>query len=384
MPLDEATRVRLGAQPDTTPDVLQSLVSDESVTVRAALALNPASPPETDATLACDVDERVRALLARKLSLLAPSLSAQGQVRLGRDALVILTGLAEDEAVRVRAAIADAVKDLPDAPRAIILRLARDEAISVCEPIIRFSPLLSTDDLVSLVISAPSSGTRLAVALRPAIGADVSDALVSDGADDVVLALLMNATAQIREATLDALVDRSVDHPAWHGPLVRRTVLSQQSVNTLARIVADHLLAVLAERADLDQVLAETLRVLVLARLGPKSDTEEPAAPPMKPTEADLLAAARDGDVANAMTLLATATDMPLAVVRRAASLRSTKGLVSLVWKAGLSMRVGVAMQVLLARSSPATAIKPGPGNSFPLSVQEMCWQLDFLRGKER
>ena len=58
-------------------------------------------------------------------------------------------------------------------------------------------------------------------------------------------------------------------------------------------------------------------------------------------------------------------------------------GLVSLVWKAGFTMKSGYAMQVLLARLSPGVAIKSGPGNSFPLSVQEMCWQLDFLGGDE-
>jgi hypothetical protein len=47
-------------------------------------------------------------------------------------------------------------------------------------------------------------------------------------------------------------------------------------------------------------------------------------------------------------------------------------------------MRTGYAMQVLLARLAPGTALKAGPGNSFPLSVQEMCWQLDFLSGKQR
>jgi hypothetical protein len=73
-----------------------------------------------------------------------------------------------------------------------------------------------------------------------------------------------------------------------------------------------------------------------------------------------------------------------LPAVWRAAMLRSAKGLVSLTWKAGFSMRTGYAMQVLLARLAPGTALKPGPGNSFPLSVQEMCWQLDFLSGKER
>jgi len=394
MALDEATRVRLGAQPDTTPDVLHALVADESVTVRAALALNPAAPAETNAALARDADDRVRALLARKLSMLAPALSEEAQSRLRRETLATLTALAEDETVRVRAAIAEVIKDLPDIPRAIVQLLARDEAVSVCEPVIRFSPLLTADDLVALVAEAPSSGTRLAVARRPAIEAAVSDALAAGGTSDVVLALLMNETAQIREATLDALVDRSIDHPAWHGPLVRRPALSERSVSTLSRIVADHLLEVLAERGDLSPGMAENLRARVSARLRPEPLAPEPVAPQpgagepsvacTKPTEADLLAAAREGDAGKMTIMLATAAEVPLPAVRRAVSLRSAKGLVSLAWKAGFSMQAGMAAQVLLARLAPGSALKPGPGNSFPLSVQEMCWQLEFLGGDQR
>src|ERR1700727_3919959 len=126
---DEATRVRLGAQPDTRPEVLHALADDASVTVRAVLAMNPAADAETNAALARDGDERGRILLARKLSLLAPALSAMAQTRLRRETLATLTALAEDAAERVRAAIAEAVKDLPNAPRDIIMRLAHDEAV---------------------------------------------------------------------------------------------------------------------------------------------------------------------------------------------------------------------------------------------------------------
>src|ERR1700722_2392125 len=263
----EATRVRLSAHPGTAPEVLAALATDASVTVRASLALNPATPAETNAALAVDADERVRPLLARELRLLLPALSGGGQERLRRRTFDTLTALAEDEAVRVRAAIADAIKDLPDAPRAIILRLAHDPEIMVCEPVVQFSPLLTSDDLVSLVAAAPSSGTAVAVARRPAIDATVSDALVSGGTDDAVLALLMNGSAQIREATLDALVERSVEHPDWHGPLVSRPALSHQSTRTLSRLIADHLLERLAARGDLDPVLAADLRARVAVGL---------------------------------------------------------------------------------------------------------------------
>ena len=211
----EASRVRLSAHIDTAPEVLHTLATDTSVTVRASVALNPATSVETNETLAGDPDERVRALVARKLAALVPSLSAKAQTRLRQQTLATLTELAEDETLRVRAAIADAVKDMPEVPRAIILRLAHDDAVTVCEPVIRFSPLLTTDDLVSLVTAAPSPSTAIAVARRAAIDAAVSDAVASGGTDDAVLALLMNGSAQIREATLDALVERSIEHPDW-------------------------------------------------------------------------------------------------------------------------------------------------------------------------
>jgi hypothetical protein len=383
MALDEATRVRLGAQSATAPDVLEGLAKDPSVTVRAALALNPATTAETNASLAHDADDRVRALLARKLGVLVPALSTAALARLRQQTLETLTLLARDETVRVRAAIADAVKDLPDAPRELILRLANDTSVSVCDPVIRFSPLLTSDDLVALVAAAPSPGTRLAVARRPAIDAAVSEAIAAGGTDDVILALLLNGSAQIREATLDALVERSISHADWHAPLVARPVLSAQSVRTLSCIVADQLLGRLAARADLDAGLAAELRSRVAARLEPDPMREPTVSPKDKPGEEDLLEAARDGDAWKAAVMLAAAAEVPLPIVRRAATLRSAKGVVSLVWKAGFSMKAAHALQLLLARLSPGTALRPGPGGSFPLSVQEMRWQLDFLAGHD-
>ena len=72
----EAVRVRLGAGASTDPAVLARLARDPSVTVRASIALNPAAPVDADAALLHDADERVRALLARKLGSLVPTLSA--------------------------------------------------------------------------------------------------------------------------------------------------------------------------------------------------------------------------------------------------------------------------------------------------------------------
>lgn len=376
--MDETTRAHLGIQTSAAREV-----QDATVLTRASLAVNPATPPETNAALAADADDRVRALLARKLGSLVPALSTTGQERLKQQTLGILTALAEDATVRVRAAIAEAIKDLPEAPRAIILHLARDADMLVCEPVIRFSPLLTTDDLVRLVATAPSPGTGVAVARRASIDVAVSDAIAAGGTDDAILALLMNGSAQIREATLDALVERSIEHPDWHEPLIRRPALSDRSARTLSRIVADHMLRLLAARCDLDPALAAELRTRVAAQMQGAPSVAEPSAPVGKPAEADLLTAAREGDVRKAATVLAAAAAVPLSAVRRAATLRSAKGLVSLAWKAGFSMQAGYAVQVSLAGLPPGSALKPGPYNSFPMSVQEMTWQVEFLSSKD-
>src|SRR5438105_4668029 len=78
-----------------------------------------------------------------------------------------------------RAAVAEVVKDMPSAPRALIVRLAHDTEISVSEPVIRLSPLLMTEDLLALVTKAPAPGATLAVARRAQLDEDVSDAIAA-------------------------------------------------------------------------------------------------------------------------------------------------------------------------------------------------------------
>jgi uncharacterized protein (DUF2336 family) len=395
----EAARVRLGASTATKPDVLHGLANDSSVTVRAALALNPATPSQANEALAGDPDERVRILLARKLAVLVPSLSAADQEQLCRETWETLLRLAADEAIRVRATIAEAVKDMPAAPRELIVRLANDTALSVREPVIRLSPLLMTDDLLALLARAPGPGTALAVAHRPRLDEAVSDAIAASADNAAIRALLANHSAQIREATLDALIARSVDHADWHEPLVHRPSLPPRAARILSEIVATHLLEVLATRVDLAPSLAEDLRHRLVARL--PADARRPTAEP-EPTmdealsearamarrgelgEVALLEAARNGNICRAAALLAVAAGIAVSVVDRAASLRSAKGLVSLVWKAGFTMRSAVAMQTLLARLAPDAILSGGPGGAFPLAIEEMRWQLEFLDRMDR
>ena len=440
---DEATRVRQGACITTSPDILRDLATDPSVTVRASLALNPALPPQISAILAADTDARVRQILSRKLAPLTPQLPEEDRQRVQRNAVASLTAMVADAALRVRANIAEAVRDLPDGPRDIILRLAHDPAVMVCEPVIRFSPMLTREDLVTLITSGPPPSTILAVANRQKIGAAVSDAIVDTADFAAIGALLANQTAQIREATLDALAAQSEEQTGWQEPLVNRPHLPAVAQRILSEIVTGHLLEILAARRDLDPKVGQALRV-ALAR-GVVSGGRVPQTPPVpvargmawaagirrvesseqaakgdspeKPRDDldgtarphvggrrvsgvrdgvlqvgrvedggqvddySILDALRRNAVAAAASMMAVRAGVPLSVIERACELQSAKAIVSLAWKARMSPQTAVVLQALLARLSPDHILRPGPSGEFPLSEDAMRWQLAFLAG---
>lgn len=391
---EEEHKVRLGANTATPPDILVKLASDKSMMVRAAVAINQAAPAEAHDLLANDMEERVRILLARKLAALAPSLSDNDQDQLHRRTFATLAQLVEDEAVRVRTAIADVMADMPHAPRALILRLAHDTAIPVSEPVIRLSPLLEPNDLIALLAAPPNANTATAVARRPSLTAAVSDAVAATADSAAIRELLANPTAAIQEATLDALVSQAVEHTDWHEPLVRRPILPAPAACALSEIVATHLLRTLADRLDFPPDTAEDLRRRLMSRLEQDGSSDRRRATATdtdfatqakslivtdQPSEQKLAQAIREGKNQLAATILAGAAGVPQTAVDRAVSLRSSKALISLVWKAGYSTAIAESVQSALAGLAPASVLRPTPSGLFPLSAEEMRWQIDFL-----
>ncbi len=379
----EAERTVLAARPETAPELLYYLASDAAVAVRAAVAANAATPPQADRILAGDEDPRVRAILGRKLAGLAPLLGGQSPDRLRRLAWETLCRLAADAAVMVRAMIAEEVKAMPDAPRSLILQLARDASMVVAEPVIRFSPLLTEADLLALVMGPPVPETLAAVARRPEIGEAISDAIATTEDPEAVTALLGNPSAAIREATLDAVIAQAGAHVAWQEKLVARPSLPPRAAMALARCVAEHLLETLAARPELDPRHAVELREAVARRLdgvAPGAPGNTPAGEPGPPPPDQAFArATTDGDRAGVIRILSTRAGVPEEAVQRAVRLRSSKGLVSLCWKAGLSPRCALQAQVALAGIAPALALGPTEKGGWPLGEEEMAWQLSLL-----
>lgn len=388
--LGKAAWVRLAANPATKPELLTGPAEDPSVIVRAAVALNAAAPAMVDVRQTADPDERVGAILGRRLAGMLPTLGEEDRLLLGKRIFATLALLVEDEAGRVRASIAEAVKDMTGVPRELILKLAADTAIAVSGPGIRLSPILSEEDLLALLQSNSAPVTAIAAAERGGISEALSDAVVATAKASAVQALFANPAAAIREATLDWLIAEAASRREWQEPLLRRPRLSPHAGQVLSALVADELFFELASRAELDAGTVQELRRRVSERLNRKTPPDPTTVEALlheareleregQLNEAALIAMIRSGDAMRCAVMLAVAARVPLALIERARALKSAKALVSLVWKAGFSMQVAGAVQSILALLPPETSLRAGADGQFPLSPEEMRWQIEFL-----
>ncbi|QJE74014.1 DUF2336 domain-containing protein [Aerophototrophica crusticola] len=396
---DAAERRFIASRDDTRPEILFYLANDQSAEVRREIARNNATPRQADMLLVQDPDEGVRTGLAGKIAALVPSLGADKVGQLEKMALDILEALAKDQAGAVRQVLAETLKDTPNAPPHIVQQLARDLELSVSAPVLRHSPLLTDDDLLSIIGSQPLDGKLVAIAERAGVSHSVSDAVARTGSEAAVAALLGNASAQIREETLDRIIDMAPRHEPWHAPLVRRPALPAQAAARIAGFVNDQLVKVLESRADLPPEVRAAVRDAVKARIpaaaprpGGGIETAEEEAPKERPLdrakklhaegkldEEAIASALTRGDRGLVMAALAVRTGYPLDAVDKIVGGQSPRGVTALCWKAKLSMRFCRQVQLRLAGIPPTGVLNAREGTHYPMTDAEMKWQLEFF-----
>lgn len=421
------------ARSRAAPEILYYLATDEAPQVRREVAANIHTPYQADFLLVHDPDVMVRADLAHKVSTLLPDLSPHEQSEACRRVTEIIEILARDQAVRVRQIVSETLKDVANAPQEIIRRLARDAEIVVAEPVLRFSPLLTDEDLLEIVNAPPAFGARNVIAGRRGLAARVADAIVGAEDEVAVATLLANPTAQIREETLDQIITTAPQHEKWHPPLVDRPALPAKLAHRIASFVADHLLRRLEQRQDLDAearaAVAEAVRTKIdkdsdvpatiakpeeaaAAGVPQKTKTPETAAEKAKAKakaaregvelkasespeqrakarvqkllaeglldENAITTAIHEGDRIFVKTALSVLAKVPSESVDRMFATRTAKGIVALVWKAGLTPRMAMQIQLRIGGIQFQQALAPR-GDEWPLRPDEMDWHLEFF-----
>ena len=392
----DTTRADLATRPDLRPELLYFLAEDPSTEVRRRIAANAQTPRQADLILARDADEAVRAELAAKVAKLTAREGRGAQEKAQRFVEETLELLARDQATRVRQILAETLKSLTGAPPQVIQRLARDAEDVVACPVLEFSPLLSDEDLLEIIASSGLSSRLCAISRRSNLGETISDAIVQRDDRQAVSELLANKSAQIREETLDNLIAASVKETAWQQPLVERPVLPARAVKKLAGFVAESLLQKLQSRSDLDKqtvkAVAEEVRKRLEEGVTAAPAPAKPAASAIDPAaEVARLKKARklSGEVVGDAVLggqrdfvrhaLAAMAGVSVNYVDRVLQGHSAKGITALAWKAGCSMRVALQLQTNMGGIPPNKALNARDGSDFPLSPEEMEWQLDFF-----
>lgn len=385
----------LASREDAKPEMLYYLAEDEDAGVRACVAANLSAPPQSNMNLADDVSDEVRGELASKIGRLIPGLSDGETNRVREMAIAVLEKLAQDQAPRVRQILAEEIKSTDCVPTHIIQKLARDIEIAVCGPILEYSPLLTDDDLLEIVATGKVQGAIESIASRADVSEDVSDALVATLDVTAVAALLNNENAQIREETLDRIIDNAEGVEEWHRPVTMRPELSLRALRRVAGFVAFSILEDLSEHTDLSSDVEAFLKKRVRERLETEQDLEPGladknlgaerardliAARNMKPDQ--LQDAIDAGDREFVVAALSGLTGNTENFVNRILSSRTGKAITALCWRSGMPMRVALSLQSEVGKVPPTAMVMAKDGVDYSMTPDEMEWQLRYFESK--
>lgn len=398
---DPETRKGVASRRDASPELLFFLAADTVEEVRREIAANPQTPGQADVLLAKDPAQVVKAALLEKAVGRIPPNGVEPDGPIEKFTLQVLTILSEDSSAPLRQMLAQAVQALEHVPHEVVRGLARDEEAGVAEPVLRHSPQLTDDDLVGVLNVSPTRGRMAAIAQRPDLSHRVADAIVRTDDIDAVAMLLGNDSAQIREETLDHILAKAPDRVSWHRPLVYRPNLPGAAVRRLARFVAVSLVEVLQKRDHMDDETAaavvDTLRTRLEKNGAPLDDEPASQAAENTPavaagddraqhlfdsgdlTEEEVDDAIFQGDRAFVVRALSLLAGVPGSIVETIVNAQSARGVVAIVWKAGLGMRLAMKVQMQIAKIAPASVIKARDGVDYPLTEEELNWQLDFF-----
>ncbi len=179
--------------------------------------------------------ERAKAAYALGRTYLQSDLAPEN-----RDAAYMtMTYLLDDPSPRVRLALAEALADAPDAPRAILVSLAEDQPEIACTVITR-SPALSEADLVDIAARGESL-TRSLIAARPGLARGVCAALAEVGDLPETIIMLENDQAFITPFSLRRIAERHGGDADVRDLLLRREELPADARHLLVRRISDAL-----------------------------------------------------------------------------------------------------------------------------------------------
>ncbi|WP_340117556.1 DUF2336 domain-containing protein [Pelagibius sp. 7325] len=194
----------------------------------------------------------------------------------------IFRRMARDAEVLVREALAANLKATPDLPRDLAVALAKD-VDSVSLPVLKYSEVLTDDDLIEILRSENAAAKQVAIAQRPTVSTAVADALIDTGNETAVARLVANEGAELTEAALGRVMTEYTGSEAVAESMARRPSLPATISEHLVSAMAKKLESYLVSKHDLPADAAANLilqtreraTVSLLSRGAQGADLEE-------------------------------------------------------------------------------------------------------------
>lgn len=381
---------QLAARTAAEPEILYYLSEDEDAEIRRRVARNPSTPALANRRLADDSDDDVRATLARKIGRLLPHLADEQNERTRELFLETLERLAADALPRVREVVAQQIKASRHAPKALVLRLARDAELTVAAPILEYSPLLNDADLMEVVALAQVSDVLAAVARRRNLSPAMCNVVIATLDIPATAALIANGAANIDKQAFEHILARATEIEAWHEPLVARPNLSVRVMRRIAGFVSSALIERLAARHDVAPDLAADLKRSARTAIaegaldqprdiGAAQGRVRAAIAKGALDDAFVGAAAEKGERDTVILALAKLSGLSEGQSRRILESNNAHAVTALVWRAGLSMRVSLSIQTGLLKLRGPDILPARTGTDFPLTPEEMSMHLGLF-----
>ena len=379
-------RMSLACNSKTSRAILYYLAEhDPEPTIRRAVAENKAMPVHVSPVLAIDKNEDVRLALAARLVALLPQISEDKQSQLYAFVVQALGTLALDEVLAVRKALSSTLKDHAYTPPKIAGQLARDVEREVSEPILRFCAAISDEDLIDILQDHPDGWVVEAIAGRDHVSEDVSEAVIETNDIPGGQVLIGNENAVMRESLLHYIVQKTRSFPEWQKPMAMRKTLPVAVAKALVEIADESVRDILCERDDFDEEATEEIsaafkRRLAYAHEGKSVDERLSDVLVERRLNEETLSdalAMRDRDFVYA--LVAEMANISARRAQEILEMNTAKPVVALSWKAGLSMRMALQLQKEIAHVQPKDILYPKGGADYPLSQDDLNWQLEFL-----
>src|ERR1700693_5099736 len=144
----------------------------------------------------------------------------------------ILTELVAHSEMAARAALAERLSLLGNAPRALVGQLAREDEILIAGPLLRRSPVIDESALIEIA-RIKGQGHLLAMSERPALSCDLTDVIIRRGDRAAVRRAAGNAGALFSQAGYSARIKRAGQGGALTLAIGKRDDLSSRQLKEL-------------------------------------------------------------------------------------------------------------------------------------------------------